>query len=594
MDTAAPRRVRVGRIFKRAGPEVGRPSLTLRVGVTGHRAGTLRPNAELTAQIGRVLTRLTAIAHELTADARGVYAAGPPALRLISPLASGADQMLASEAVDQGYELHCPLPFARKAYFRDFATRNERADFWNLLRQATRVLELDGSRTDEEARSAAYLDVGRVVLRYSDVLVAIWDGLPTRGVGGTAQIVDEAALLEIPVIWINAASPHAVRVGTVSESRYAWSDSMDELMDALKKTYHLDADVQRNRLLRFYGEPAPRRVWGWLPRTWARIGTVGSRPPGHASPRRTSPGAPATRAPDPFRERVDDLANHYAGLYRTAFLGNFLLSAVAVFLALVGYRLRDEPPWGLRVVFVELVTVGAILLTTLRGAHVQWHVRWLDYRLLAERLRQVKVTAFMARVPATFRSSVDDAEDDPRRDWTAWLLRAVVRNTGFPNRRMDPGFLGLARHTVLEELIRPQIAYHREREHVNHTLHHRLHVAGTTLFVLTGIAISTHLVGNKRLEHWAEELTTFAAIFLPALGAALAGILSQGEYLRTALQSTAMLARLERLERDAQCEDGPLSSQSLGQIVEAVSELMTDELLGWRVVFRGKPLTLPS
>jgi hypothetical protein len=55
-----------------------------------------------------------------------------------------------------------------------------------------------------------------------------------------------------------------------------------------------------------------------------------------------------------------------------------------------------------------------------------------------------------------------------------------------------------------------------------------------------------------------------------------------------------MVSRLERLEADVMRPDLPLSSQSIGQVVEKLTELMSDELLGWRVVFRGKPLALPS
>ena len=50
------------------------------------------------------------------------------------------------------------------------------------------------------------------MLAQSDVLIAIWDGEDAKGKGGTGQIVKEALINEIPVVWINSAAPHDMRV----------------------------------------------------------------------------------------------------------------------------------------------------------------------------------------------------------------------------------------------------------------------------------------------------------------------------------------------------------------------------------------------
>ena len=38
-----------------------------------------------------------------------------------------------------------------------------------------------------------------------DVLLAIWDGEPARGEGGTGQIVAEAIEAGLPVVWVDLA-----------------------------------------------------------------------------------------------------------------------------------------------------------------------------------------------------------------------------------------------------------------------------------------------------------------------------------------------------------------------------------------------------
>ena len=67
-------------------------------------------------------------------------------LRVISPLAEGADRLVAKEAIALGFELQCPLPFTREEYQRDFESAQSRQEFCALIALATAVLELDGSR----------------------------------------------------------------------------------------------------------------------------------------------------------------------------------------------------------------------------------------------------------------------------------------------------------------------------------------------------------------------------------------------------------------------------------------------------------------
>jgi hypothetical protein len=43
-----------------------------------------------------------------------------------------------------------------------------------------------------EAREDAYARAGHAIVDASDVLVALWDGKPARGRGGTAEIVQYA------------------------------------------------------------------------------------------------------------------------------------------------------------------------------------------------------------------------------------------------------------------------------------------------------------------------------------------------------------------------------------------------------------------
>ena len=119
---------------------------------------------------------------------------------MLSGLAEGADRHVAHLALDAGYSLHAVLPFARSTYLADFASAASRVQFDQLLARAERVTELPG-RPGFSAQ--AYRRAGHALLDETDVLIAVWDGQPAQGAGGTAEVVNEACRRRIPVIHVS-------------------------------------------------------------------------------------------------------------------------------------------------------------------------------------------------------------------------------------------------------------------------------------------------------------------------------------------------------------------------------------------------------
>lgn len=163
----------------------------LAVGVTGHRPPHLAPEH---------LSRLREQAQGLL---RGLREAQGPAVRprLVSALAEGADRHLADLALADGYTLHAVLPFLKAQYAADFGTPASVHEFERLLLRAWSVLELPGDRAEGDR---AYEAAGHAVLEQSDVLIAVWDGAPSRGRGGTAAMVVEAWRRRVPVLHLSA------------------------------------------------------------------------------------------------------------------------------------------------------------------------------------------------------------------------------------------------------------------------------------------------------------------------------------------------------------------------------------------------------
>ena len=121
-------------------------------------------------------------------------------MRLHTPLASGADQIAAICARSSGYFVRALLPFEPSEYRKDFADGDELETFEQALAAADEIVALPGQRSDVEG---AYLLVGTTLVRTADVLIAIWDGEPARGPGGTANVVELALKNSTPVIHLH-------------------------------------------------------------------------------------------------------------------------------------------------------------------------------------------------------------------------------------------------------------------------------------------------------------------------------------------------------------------------------------------------------
>ena len=192
-----------------------RPRLVVQIGVTGHRPNRLSPDvaAALPAQCDQILKAIEALAFR--AHDPLIHSPEPPLLRVLSPLAEGADRIVANAGLSLGADLQCPLPFHEEEYCRDFASESSRDEFHALLAKASAVFQINGTH---DAADVAYERVGRFVLEQSDFLIAIWDGEPAAGRGGTTQIVEEALEQNIPVIWLHASLQNPPCVLLIDES----------------------------------------------------------------------------------------------------------------------------------------------------------------------------------------------------------------------------------------------------------------------------------------------------------------------------------------------------------------------------------------
>lgn len=289
---------------------------------------------------------------------------------------------------------------------------------------------------------------------------------------------------------------------------------------------------------------------------------------------------------------ADTAAAYFAQIFRSGFVANFTLAAIAVILALAGLL---APALKLAIISSELICVMLILINTHAGKRFGWHERWMDNRHLAEQLRSLALTSVLGDLGLRSHSGRDAAAIP---GWVGWLVRATARETGMPNVSADAAHLTRVRDMALH-LINEQMAY----QHTNATrmrkLEHRLHHAGEILFGGTIVAcvawiivkltgMSMGVVGNVGMT----EIVTFLTAVLPALGASIYGIRMQGDFAGVAFRSQVTVTRLDRLKR-AMTND-PLDYARLAARLRNLADIMLTDVSNWRTTYQARPLALPG
>lgn len=115
----------------------------------------------------------------------------------LTSLAIGADQVFAEEMLKSSGDLVAVLPFTE--YEQRFSGSG-RARYRGLLARAATEWVLPRVSDDDED---CYFYAGKVVVENCDILVAVWNGKPAAGVGGTGDVVDYARLRGRETTWID-------------------------------------------------------------------------------------------------------------------------------------------------------------------------------------------------------------------------------------------------------------------------------------------------------------------------------------------------------------------------------------------------------
>lgn len=203
LDLAMPERIQSG--LAGIGLDLKRE---LVVGVIGHRN---RPDLFVETDFVRDRLRKKLV---------GLQEANPDkSLVILTPLAEGADSIAAEIAIELGLPYNVPLPLPFEAYRQDFESGGASTGgysgalsrFLNLAGKAERYLEMplkfgdlisvslpaDSDEVPLE-RMKQYALAAAYIVERADELIAIWDGQPPKGIGGTGEAVAWRAAGKVP------------------------------------------------------------------------------------------------------------------------------------------------------------------------------------------------------------------------------------------------------------------------------------------------------------------------------------------------------------------------------------------------------------
>lgn len=460
--------------------------ISLVIGVTGHR--------DLVAsETALIKDRVRAFFLELQRD--------HPELPLLvmTPLAEGADRIAAEVAHELGIPTMLLLPMPRELYQRDFegASLSE----FDALIELGEVVELpllegvtpEAAGEPGRARDLQYAHLGAYLAAHSHILLAIWDGKPSRAPGGTGHVVefhqhdvidllaagqhrspidfseDESDLVYHVVCSRREVGPPAAPLmpGEVYwETRDEARPRTAEMPERYRVVFEHMSEFSRDLARPFVGE----QLYGPVPDDLLVRCRRGSRE--IAS----------------LQGRADLLARRYQRLTT----GALRLAFACMILAGLSFILYADMPEQQLMIYPYLAFVLAVVVVFSVDRRRGWHRKQVDYRVLAEGLR---VQFFWALAGVLMDNPSRFSHDSvlKRQDLEVGWIRNVMR---FAGRSADAGPHDQTAEDVQQVLrywVDDQIDYYG-RKSQERSVHHRvtrlLNVAAYLLLLAVALVLA--------------------------------------------------------------------------------------------------------
>jgi len=635
-----------------AGLRPPKPVLSLTVGMVGHRLtrrDALPPAFDAPA-VEAAMTRVLVLLRDTLAQLHrkhGVwFSPAPPVLATLNTLGEGADRIAFEVAGKQGLARDVILPAKPEDYAATFVSAKAREDLPDLLAQtrSTLILPALGDMADDKAAARSFEQAALTLLALSDLLIAVWDGEPARGCGGTGETVDEAARAGAPIVVIDpkggvrlydfgddefpVLARHAdelagqdafeTRLKQVVEALVAppsdppeelttlgrwWRRSTRELVriggwlkardfqfwgETLERTPCGDAQCEGLRL--FFATPHVGRwrlpAWSWLRKLLLHRHKIVLRSADDAD---QPPHGLMKPLADPRNKlhfealtEARRAADRIGDHYANNFRSAFIFNFVlgAAAVSCVSLAVAWNAP---NEMFHggEAVLVVVVFALVIAARVRQWRRRWFEAREAAERLRASQPFWPLGVWPMSLHLR--------QPGWPGWYARAILRS--LPVFHCDLNRYAPAARAYLLNLVQDQNNYHNKTAAQAGRCDSRLEalslvvLAASVVVLIMEIAVE-HAGGKPDLE----PVLRFFAVLLPAVATAFYGIRLMGDFEDTEVRSRRALAKLAKLEGFL---ENPAASdlRHLRTRARQVAKTMLDDLENWRITVESRNIS---
>lgn len=578
------------------------PPPVLSVGLTGHRnVATDGETAEAIERgIGAVLEALQRALAPAVAREAAFFSAAAPIMRLITMGAEGTDLLGIRAAARYEIKIATVIPFAWDEYRNDFSA-SATAVAAEISSRTDSVLELPGRR-DEGPR--AYERTNDVILSNIDLLLAVWSGGRAHGRAGTGDVVQAAVVKGIPIIVIDPRSPSAPAILAAAPIDDFEPPVASDLPRRSCPTDLIDfvhaivspppRRVYRQGLIDLIAETPRSAKWRFeyplLLKTLGHRPLVRRKPAAAAKAARPTNGAPALANAKPLeiidraRKTIDRLAVQYGRLFRSSSVSQYLVVILGAWISgVIGLLI---PSLSAATIAVQLLANVLVLADAGFRARHRWQERWLDYRVVAERLRWL-----------SFRYSFGLGAGrlipfglQKRKSWIDWYLQRTAHALGPPQGKIDAASITVAADHMSEVEIPEQIDYHRGTFRQLGLLERRLSFAAhgaliASLGVAVLLAIAALRAGSLEAVGWKPFAIVLLAV-LPATMTSLNGLRVDADLTRLVERSAQTIALLFRLRRVILA--APRDYDHVASNMQQLAAIMRSELEEWRFVIESR------
>ena len=249
---------------------------------------------------------------------------------------------------------------------------------------------------------------------------------------------------------------------------------------------------------------------------------------------------------------------------------------------------------------MQAVCFLLIIILSRLGKRKHWHRKFLDYRMLAEMLRQMK---YLGPSGLVIRGlNISAYSSDVNVSWVNWYFRAVVREAGLPNLNLSAADLARWADTTVGEILRGQVEYHRSNASAMQRIASRLERFGLRVYYI-GIAImilraavfyfataDTHAVLTEIQKSYLTKVFNMLSMVTPLFSSLAFGLSAQEGFASLQRRSEDMLLRLSSMEKQMnrrKTED----FNAFVALSQALTGLMLSEFSDWNMFIRTKPIS---